>query len=243
MISRYLKDLKLPKISKATSLWIIALFVGITASSGITYLFTKKDKLSLKHWHIISPAFANDKEPKTSNITINKKTPSTPTYYRSLFNDPFFDNWGSSLNDPFAWDPFREMEIYRRRMQRAFNDLSSSQNTHNNIFYNPQLSLEEAKENYTVKVDLPGLEKDTINIELENNLLTISGKREVSKESKNDQGFYRSERSYGAFSRSITLPEDIKEDEINADYKNGVLIVQIPRKTSDRPSKKKIQIN
>lgn len=222
-------NINLPKIDKTTGVWLAALSFAIASTAGITYT------LATNKWHLISPVRAEEtKIPVKQQSNTNNRS----------YNDPFFDNWGSSLNDPFFWDPFREMDLYRRRMYQMFNHLDSSFAANDQAFYNPQLSLEQGDKSYLVKVDLPGLEKDSINVELENNLLTISGQREVAKETNDDQGFYHSERSYGSFSRSITLPEDIEDDHIDANYKNGVLTVEIPRNTqSNKVSKKKIQVN
>lgn len=222
-------NINLPKIDKTTGIWLAALSFAIASTAGITYT------LATKKWHLISPVKAEE-----TKIPVKQKSKTNNRTY----NDPFFDNWGSGLNDPFFWDPFREMDLYHRRMYQIFNHLDSSLAANDQAFYNPQLSLEQGDKSYLVKVDLPGLEKDSINVELENNLLTISGQREVAKETSDDQGFYRSERSYGSFSRSITLPEDIEDDQIDANYKNGVLTVEIPRNTkSNKVSKKKIQVN
>lgn len=143
--------------------------------------------------------------------------------------------------NPFLWDPFQEMNQYREKMYQMFNQLDSDL-TEKGAFYNPQLSLEQGEKSYLVKVDLPGLDKDSINVELEKNLLTISGERKVSKESTSDQGFYSSERSYGSFNRIVTLPNDADpESQIDANYSNGVLSITIPRKpASVSPNNKKI---
>lgn len=148
-----------------------------------------------------------------------------------------------NINDPFLWDPFREMDLYRSRMYQMLNNLHTNFSD-SESFYNPQLSMEEGENSYIVKVDLPGLDKDSINIEVENKLLKISGHRNIVKENKNDQGFYHSERSFGAFSRSITLPEGADEDKIDANYENGVLKIKLPLKAeSTNTTKKKITIS
>lgn len=149
--------------------------------------------------------------------------------------DPFFHNW--SWDSYFFKDPFAEIKRARQQMNQALSQNEALQT------YNPKLSLEETNKNYLIKVDLPGLEKDSIDVKLENNLLTVSGEREVAKEIKDDNGFYRSEISYGAFQRAITLPDDIQEDKINAKYKNGVLAITVPRLGLPKKAIKKILIS
>lgn len=145
--------------------------------------------------------------------------------------------------ETFFWDPFKEFEASHKKMLEMMNTIKQS-SLESSSFYNPQLSLEQLNKSYLVEVDLPGLEKDSINIEIENNLLTISGQREISKESNSNNGFYQSERSFGAFKRSISLPKDALDENINADYKEGVLKITIPRKAEEKTeSKKQIKIN
>ena len=147
----------------------------------------------------------------------------------------YFNPWSTSY---FLTNPFLEMERSRWAMNNIFSQLEQSQ------VFNPKLSLEETEKNYLVKVDLPGLEKDSINVELENKILTISGERQASKETKNDKGFYHSERSFGAFRRSVKLPDDIKDTSIEADYEQGVLKIKIPRELNEKASsKQKIPIH
>ena len=93
----------------------------------------------------------------------------------------------------------------------------------------------------TIDFELPGLDKKDINIELEGNNLTVSGKVQKDNEVK-EENFYRRERSYGEFSRSFTLPDGIKEKDLKASYKNGVLKVSFP-KTKEIDKKKKIEVS
>jgi len=95
----------------------------------------------------------------------------------------------------------------------------------------------------TVAIDfeLPGLEKKDINIELEGNNLTVSGKMQKDNEVK-EENYYRCERSYGEFSRSFTIPDGIKEKDLKATYKDGVLKVTFP-KTKEIEKKKKIEVS
>jgi HSP20 family protein len=112
-------------------------------------------------------------------------------------------------------------------------------------FFEPDIDIREEQNNYIVKIDLPGMEKDNINIEVKDNILTVSGERETVVEENKGDKFFRQERSYGHFSRSFPLPDDVKEDQITADYKNGVLTVKIAKvPTADEKEKesKKIKV-
>lgn len=146
------------------------------------------------------------------------------------------------FHDPLSWDPFREFDHYKKRLLEMYQHPSTNIGTPN-AFYSPQLDFEQFEDHYLVEVDLPGLNKESINIEIKNNFLTVSGERENKRESKNDQGFYRSEISYGAFQRTITLPKDASNEGIDADYKNGVLEIKIPRLKENNQEKRLIKIN
>ncbi len=92
----------------------------------------------------------------------------------------------------------------------------------------PRVDIKENKTNYKIVAELPGLEKDDVKVEVNDHILTIEGEKKEEKEEKED-GYYRVERSYGSFHRSFGLPEDIKEEKIEAGFKNGVLTLTIPR--------------
>ena len=91
----------------------------------------------------------------------------------------------------------------------------------------PPMEVRQREDGLVVRADLPGLAPDDVNIELENGVLTISGERRDASEDRQD-GYVHSERSYGAFSRSITLPEGVDEDQVNARFEHGVLEVTVP---------------
>ena len=100
----------------------------------------------------------------------------------------------------------------------------------------PLMNIEETKDIYRITVEVPGMEKDDIDIEVKDNVLTISG--EKKEEKREEEGtFYRRERRFGKFSRSINLPNDINVDGISAEYKNGVLTLTLP-KTEEAKAKK-----
>ena len=93
----------------------------------------------------------------------------------------------------------------------------------------PAVNVSENENSYTVSLAAPGLKKEDFHIDLEGNMITISSEKEERKEDK-DEKFTRKEYSYASFSRSFTLPDDVKQEGIDAQYENGVLNVRLPRK-------------
>ena len=91
----------------------------------------------------------------------------------------------------------------------------------------PAMEVRQRDDALVIHADLPGLKPDDVQVELDNGVLTISGERQDSSEDR-QEGRYHSERSYGAFSRSIALPENVDEDQVNARFENGVLEVTVP---------------
>jgi len=98
----------------------------------------------------------------------------------------------------------------------------------------PAMDLVEADDHFVLKADLPGLAEDDVAIEVQENVLTISGSRETEHERK-EQGWYRLERSYGSFSRSLTLPDGVDADRVEAKFDRGVLEVTIPKPEERKP--------
>ena len=97
----------------------------------------------------------------------------------------------------------------------------------------PETDVTETENEIRVSMDLPGMQAEDIDVELENNVLTISGRRAETKED-NEGRFQLAERRWGEFSRSFVLPREVEGDEINAQYKDGVLTVSIPKSESAR---------
>jgi HSP20 family protein len=103
----------------------------------------------------------------------------------------------------------------------------------------PAMDLVEADDHFLLKADLPGLGQDDVSIEVRDNALTISGERKAEHEQR-ERGWYRVERSFGRFSRSLTLPEGVDADAITANFDRGVLSVTIPKPEQRKP--RRIQI-
>jgi HSP20 family protein len=107
--------------------------------------------------------------------------------------------------------------------------------------WNPALDLYEDKDNVFVKVEVPGLKKEDIEVSIENGTLTIAGERKSEKQA-DDTEAHRSERFVGRFYRSVTLPSEVKTDEVKAQYQDGVLTVTLPKAEAAKPKQIEIKI-
>ena len=98
----------------------------------------------------------------------------------------------------------------------------------------PPMDLVEAEDHFVLKADLPGLTESDVNIEVQDGTLTLSGERKAEHEER-EKGWYRIERSFGSFNRSLTLPDGVDPDRIDASFKDGVLEVHIPKPEERKP--------
>ena len=98
----------------------------------------------------------------------------------------------------------------------------------------PPMDLVEAEDHFVLKADLPGLAEGDVNLEVQDGTLTISGERKAEHEQR-EKGWYRIERSFGSFSRSLTLPDGVDPDRIEAAFDHGVLEVRIPKPEERKP--------
>lgn len=146
-----------------------------------------------------------------------------------------------SNDDP--WEAFDQMsQRMNNLMQHAFmfgSPLFQNMPESTGFDFTPAVDLEETKDAYIVKSDLPGLEKDKINLTVRENILTIEGVRQAANETRDQKsGYYAQERSYGSFARSLGLPGPVDESKIVAEYKNGVLIITLPKAPGQKDAQK-----
>lgn len=108
----------------------------------------------------------------------------------------------------------------------------------------PAVNIKETTGEYSIELAVPGMKKEDFKLELENNMLTISSEKEENKNEKQDN-YTRREYNYESFSRSFTLPETVKSEDLKASYENGVLKVAIPKKeeAKQQPAKKEIKVS
>src|SRR5947207_5607319 len=122
-------------------------------------------------------------------------------------------------------------EPFSNEVHRLFNTLFEEGQTQRWV---PAMDLVEADDHFLLRADLPGLGEDDVNIEIRDNALTISGERKAEHETR-ERGWYRVERSFGRFSRSLTLPEGVDPDAVSASFDKGVLEVTIPKPEQRKP--------
>jgi len=135
------------------------------------------------------------------------------------------------------WEPFRELSSLQTEMNRLFNaafDTSGPGNGGAARRWAPAMDLLETDDHFVLRADLPGMTESDVNIELEDNVLTVSGERKAEHEEKRE-GFYRVERAFGRFSRSLTLPKGVDADAVTAGFENGVLEVRVPKPEQRKP--------
>ena len=126
-------------------------------------------------------------------------------------------------------------EPFSREVDRLF-DAFFGQQERTGRRWVPPMDLVEADDHFVLKADLPGLRDEDVKIEVQDGTLTISGERKAEHEA-GESGWYRIERSFGAFSRSLTLPEHVDASAISADFRDGVLEVHIPKPEERKPQR------
>ena len=107
--------------------------------------------------------------------------------------------------------------------------------------FSPCIDVNENDKNYQIAAELPGMDENDINLTLDNNILTISGEKKQETEDK-DQNYYRMERSYGSFQRSISLPPGIESDKVDATFKKGILTITLPKTAETQQHVKRIPV-
>jgi HSP20 family protein len=136
------------------------------------------------------------------------------------------------------WEPFRELNSLQTEMNRLFNTMFDAPAGGNASArrWAPAMDLLETDDHFVLRADLPGMTESDVNIELEDNVLTVSGERKAEHEDKRE-GFYRVERAFGSFSRSLTLPKGVDAEAVTASFDKGVLELRIPKPEQRKPRK------
>jgi HSP20 family protein len=141
------------------------------------------------------------------------------------------------------WEPVRELSSLQNDMNRLFNTFFDTPATGNGGArrWVPAMDLVETDDHFVLKADLPGLSDEDVHIDVEGDVLTVSGERKAEHEDKRE-GYVRVERSFGAFSRSLTLPEGVDAEAVTARFDHGVLEVRIPKPEQRKPRRVAIQV-
>jgi HSP20 family protein len=133
------------------------------------------------------------------------------------------------------WDPTRELDSLQSEFNRLFDSfVGNGRSEVRARRWVPAVDLVETDESLVLRADLPGLDKDDVTIEVKDDVLTLSGERRGEHEEK-AEGYYRVERAFGRFSRSLTLPQGVEPDSIDAEFTDGVLEIRIPKPEERKP--------
>ncbi len=138
------------------------------------------------------------------------------------------------------WDPIRELDALQGDMNRLFDRFFENRTANGTARrWIPAMDLVETDDHLVLRGDLPGLTEDDVNIEIRDNVLTVSGERKAEHEDRGE-GYHRVERAFGSFSRSLSLPQGIDPEKVDANFKNGVLEVRIPKPAEAKPTRVQI---
>lgn len=137
---------------------------------------------------------------------------------------------------------FRGANTLQDQINRLFNEAFERGGEESNLTtWAPAVDINETEQELVVKADLPGIDTKDLDIRVENNVLTIRGERKFEKK-VNEENYLRVERAYGSFSRSFSLANTVNPEGIKADYQNGVLTLNIPKREEAKPKQIKVSI-
>ena len=144
------------------------------------------------------------------------------------------------------WDPFRELTDMQSRMSRLFGEFYGRRGEDDllprSTWWPPVDIYENDRHELVLKAELPDMKRDDIKLVVDDNILTISGEKTCDSEMK-DENCHRVERTYGQFSRSFSLPNTVDTAKVNAEYKNGVLSVTLPKREEAKPKQITVKVD
>ena len=140
------------------------------------------------------------------------------------------------------WTPYSDFNTLQSTLNRVFQDFNrGNDELLTSGTFVPPVDIYEDEQGITLKMEVPGVAQENLNINLENNTLTVSGERKFEKNEK-EENFHRIERRYGSFTRSFTLPNTVDAEKVNAGYENGILSIQLAKKAEAKPKQIKISV-
>jgi HSP20 family protein len=141
------------------------------------------------------------------------------------------------------WDPFRDMFALQNRMNSLYQELNRGQRdeTVTTAAFVPAVDIYEDEHKIVLKLEVPGMKQEDLDIRLENNTLTVRGERKFEKEEK-EENFHRIERRYGSFYRAFTVPTTLNTENVKADYDAGVLRIELEKRAEAKPKQIKVQV-
>lgn len=134
------------------------------------------------------------------------------------------------------FDPARELETLTQRLNQAFGFPAARPSHDDALFadWAPAIDVEETDQEYLVKADLPDVKRDDVKVGIQDGILSLEGERKQEKDEKKKK-FHRVERLYGKFVRRMSVPTDVDESKVGAEFRNGVLVVRMPKSAAARP--------
>jgi len=141
------------------------------------------------------------------------------------------------------WDPFRELNTLQNRVNSLFQDYgrSNQEELTTSGSFVPAVDVYDDEHKVILKLEVPGVKQEDLDVQVENQTLTVRGQRTFEKEEK-EENFQRIERRYGSFSRSFTLPNTIDTQSVKADYENGILKIELAKREEAKPKQIKVNI-
>jgi len=147
-------------------------------------------------------------------------------------------------NELVKWDPVNDMQAFQDDMNRVFSEFfgrAPGRRTLTEGLWAPLMDIEETKDELVIKAEVPGMAKDDIKIQINHDVLSISGERKHEEETK-DKTYHRIERTYGKFQRIIRMPTEVQSAKTKASYENGVLTIRIPKSEEVKPREIAIEV-
>ena len=144
------------------------------------------------------------------------------------------------------WNPTRELWDIAEDMNRFVSNVFGDFNRDSTFFqgaWTPAVDIGEDRDNFYLRIDLPGMTKDDVRVNYEDGILTIKGERKDEWQDKKELNVHRAERFYGRFERSFTVPRRILDSKIAANFKNGVLMVTLPKVEEAKPKEIEVKIS
>lgn len=150
------------------------------------------------------------------------------------------------MNTMTHWNPFREMQDLQNRVLHALQAKSAAatngqQESITVAEWAPAVDITEDASEYLIKAELPEVGRDDVKVTVENGMLTLKGERRLEKE-ESGRKFHRVERAYGSFLRSFHLPEDTDPSKVSAEFKDGVLLIRLPKQETALPRQIEVKI-
>ena len=140
------------------------------------------------------------------------------------------------------WDPFQNLASLQDQVNRLFDTSFQGRSDSSALTaWAPAVDIYETENELVLKADLPDINEKDLDVRIENNMLTIRGERKFEQKVKEDN-YLRIERTYGSFSRSFSLPNTVSTEGIKAEYKNGVLTVELAKRAESKPKQVKVNI-